>query len=66
MFKKKERKRILRKATRGLRIKTIGKQEVKNGVMTILEASSPTELQALSWDGAQVSAGPGEAVISCP
>lgn len=33
---------------------------------TVVEGFSPTGQQGLSQDGAQVSAGPGEAIISCP
>lgn len=33
---------------------------------TVLEAYSPTGQGAMSQCGAQVSAGPGKAVISCP
>lgn len=35
------------------------------GVWTVEQGFSPTGLQGLSQDGAQVSAGPGKAVISC-
>lgn len=34
-------------------------------VRTVVEGFSPTGQQGLSQDGAQVSVGPGEAVISC-
>lgn len=35
-------------------------------VRIVVEGFSPTGQQGLSQDGAQVIAGPGEAVISCP
>ena len=42
------------------------KQRRAARVRTVVEGFSPTGQQGLSQDGAQVSAGPGEAVISCP
>lgn len=35
-------------------------------VKTVVEGFSPAGQQGLSQAGAQVNAGPGEAVISCP
>lgn len=35
-------------------------------VRTVVGGVCPTGQQGLSQDGAQVSAGPGETVISCP
>ncbi len=65
--------RMLRKASRGGKggkmannWKVIKSNREELVCKLLLEGLSPTGQQGLSQDGAQVSAGPGEAVISCP
>lgn len=50
----------------GKQLENEKKQSRGARVQTVVEGFSPTGQQGLSQDGAQVSAGPGEAVISCP
>lgn len=62
--------RMLRKASRGRENrrkcgKQLERERQEACVRTVKEGFSPTGKQGLSQDGAQVSAGPGEAVISC-